>query len=352
MDPDRLAHWFETFADVECPELPLYRSLCRGIARDSELLDLLMAAAPGQWRPNLLLATLHDLVLRHPDEPFSGLYPTVGGAFVDGSDPLPLAREFIEAHRDDVERSISTRSTQTNEVNRSALWFAAVRQAALEVPDRPVAFVEIGASAGLNLAFDRYTYDFGDGVVRGEPGSSVRLSCRLDGSTPPLDVPVDLVHRVGLDRSPVDLADPAERRWLKACIWPEQPDRHARFDAAADLTIADLPVIVTDDAVDGIADLIEACPADAHVVIVNSWVLTYLPTDRRLAFETAVDLLGDDRTITRISAEGEGVVEWVPSDHDRSSPHTVVGMRRYRDGVRTDARVAECHPHLQWLRWA
>ena len=42
---------------------------------------------------------------------------------------------------------------------------------------RPLALVEVGASAGLNLPFDRY--DYGDGVVRGEAGSSVRISCSL-----------------------------------------------------------------------------------------------------------------------------------------------------------------------------
>ena len=351
MDTDRLARWFEIFADVECPDLPLYRTLCHGFAADPETLRLLLDAAPGQWRPNLLLAALHDLVLRFPDEPFARLYPTVGGSFAEGTDPLPLARDFLDAHRDEVERLIATRSTQTNEVNRSCLWFAATRLVAAELPDRPVAFVEIGASAGLNLAFDRYAYDVGDGRVRGDASSTVRLRCRLDGTPLPLDAPLDIVHRIGLDRSPVDLADPDERRWLKACIWPEQPERHANFDAAADLAVADPPTLVADDAVDGVAELIEGCPDDAHIVVVNSWVMTYLSRERRRAFDAAVDLLGDDRPLTRISAEGEGVVEWVPLDDDGPEPQTVVGIRRYRDGNRSEERAAVCHPHLQWLRW-
>lgn len=52
-----------------------------------------------------------------------------------------------------------------------------------------------------------------------------------------------------------------------------------------------------------------------------------------------------------MSAEGEGVAAWVPHDPARPA-HRVVGMRRYRDGVRTEERVAECHPHLQWMRWS
>lgn len=349
VDTDRLARWFTAFAEIECPELPFYRELCLGMADDAELLELLLAAAPGQWRPNLLLAALHDLVLRHPDEPFAGCYGTVGGSFTTGTDPLPLARQFIADHRSEVEHLIATRSTQTNEVNRSCLWFAALRVAAADLPGRPIAFVEVGASAGLNLRFDRYAYDFGDGTARGDDASTVRLGCRLGGPPLPLDTSLQVSHRIGLDRNPVDLSDPAERRWLKACIWPEQPERHVRFDAAADLCVADPPTIVADDAVDGIADVVEALPDEAHVVIVNSWVLTYLSNERRDAFERVVDLLGADRSITRISAEGEGVAAWVPHDPTRPAQHTVVGMRRYRDGVRSEERVAECHPHLQWL---
>jgi len=350
MDAERLARWFRRFAELECPDLPLYRSLCEGIADDAALLDVLLAAAPGQWRPNLLLAALHDLVLQHPDEPLARYYGTVGGSFELGTDPLPATREFVDAHRAEVERLVSTRSTQTNEVNRSCLWFAALRAAAADVPDRPVALVEVGASAGLNLLFDQWAHDFGDGVSRGDDDSPVRLACRLDGAAP-LDSPLAVTHRVGLDVAPVDLGDPAERRWLKACIWPEQPERHARFDAAADRCAASPPPIVRDDAVDGIADVVESLPDDAHVVVVNSWVMTYLSRERRAAFDDVVDLLGADRDLTRISAEGEGVVEWVPLDPAGPEPQTVVGMRRYRGGVRSDERAATCHPHLAWLRW-
>lgn len=348
MDADRLGSWFRQFADVESPDLPFYRTLCNGIATDPDLLDLLGTAAPGQWRPNLLLAALHDVVLQHPGDEFSRNYPTVGGSFIDGTDPLPSARGFIQSHRSQIEDLVATRSTQTNEVNRSALWFASVRAVAVEV-GRPIAFIEVGASAGLNLYFDRYAYDFGDGIVRGDGASTVRLACDLDGAIQ-LDDAVEIAYRVGLDLAPVDLADPVERRWLKACIWPEQHDRHARFEAAADHAVADPPTVVTDDAVDGLADLVEACPDDAHVVIANSWVMTYLARDRRAAFESVVDLLGADRDLTWISAEGEGVVDWVPRDPAVDSPHTVVGIRRYRGGNRTDERAATCHPHLRWLR--
>lgn len=349
MDRERLQRWFREFLGDDGGDLPLYAALCEGAAGDDELLDLLVDAAPGQWRPNLLLAAVHDLVLRHPDEPLSRLYPTVGGRF-DGSDPLPLFGDFVAAHLDEVRRLIATRSTQTNEPNRCCLWQVAARVAAADIRDVPVVWVEVGASAGLNLGFDRYRFAFGD-TAFGDAESDVALACDLRGDRSVLDVPMpSIVGRVGLDVAPVDLRDPAERRWLKACIWPEQPDRHARFDAAVAATLADPPTIVADDAVDGIADVVEGLPADVHVMIVNSWVMTYLARDRRTAFEAVVDELGRNRTITRVSAEAETVVDWVPR-LDVDEPQTVVGMRRWRRGERSESRVAHCHPHLRWLDW-
>lgn len=349
MDRERLRRWFLEFVGDDAADLPLYHALCVGAADDDELLELLTHATPGQWRPNLLLAAVHDLVLRHPDEALARLYPTVGGSY-DGSDPMPPFREFVDAHLDDVRRLIATRSTQTNEVNRSCLWQVAARAAAADLPDRPVAWVEVGASAGLNLGFDRYRCSFGD-VVAGNPSSAVALACDLRGDRSVLDLPMPaIVDRVGLDVGPIDLRDEAERRWLKACIWPEQPERHARFDAAVAATLADPPRLVADDAVDGIADLVEDLPADAHVVIVNSWVMTYLARERRAAFESIVDELGATRDVTRISAEAETVVDWVPR-REVDETQTVVGIRRWRGRERTESRVAHCHPHLRWLDW-
>ena len=48
---------------------------------------------------------------------------------------------------------------------------------------------------------------------------------------PPLDPP-PVAWRAGIDLSPVDLRDPDDVRWLRACLWPDQRARHERFDAA------------------------------------------------------------------------------------------------------------------------
>ena len=47
---------------------------------------------------------------------------------------------------------------------------------------RPLALIEVGASAGLNLLFDRYGYDYGAGRSAGDPSAPVRFTCALRGA--------------------------------------------------------------------------------------------------------------------------------------------------------------------------
>jgi hypothetical protein len=40
-----------------------------------------------------------------------------------------------------------------------------------------------------------------------------------------------VVARVGVDLDPVDVTDADDARWLRACLWPDQPERAARLEA-------------------------------------------------------------------------------------------------------------------------
>lgn len=360
------------FAEVECPDLPLYRRLCLEVAEDAALLDRVMTAAPGQWRPNLLLAALHDLVLRDPSCAVAAWYPTVGGVATRDGDLMAAVHDTIEAHLDAFAAMLKHRSTQTNEVNRTALFRPAIGVVTAEIDDaadRGLAWVEVGASAGLNLAFDDYRIVYG-GIDRtiGPPEWSPPLRCEVRGAVSSAaealerGLAVPIAARLGYDLAPVDLTDPAARRWLKACIWPEQLDRHERFDAAADhvarLVSNGTIAVRRDDAVDGLSEAIETALDhaarngfdDPVITVVNSWVMTYLPTDRRAAFDACLDLFGMDHTLVHLSAEGAGVEAWVPGGA-ASTEHTVVGATTWVDGVRSDRRLAVCHPHLAWLDW-
>lgn len=364
----------ETFARFAegFPDLTLYAAIARGAAQDDDVAALLLAARPGQRRPVLLLAALHDLVLSHPDLPAARWYPSVTGAPVPDGDPWPDVRAAALAHADELRAVLATRQTQTNEANRAVHLAALVASAAADVPDVPVALVEMGASAGLLLGLDRYRVELGapgepGSVVLGDPTSTVR--CRGDlraGSVAGLRLP-RVVGRVGLDLDPVPPDDERELRWLEACLWPDQPDRLERFRAAVAVLRADPPRLVRGDMVADLGRVADdaAREADAHVgarchlVVFSSWALTYVDPQRRVEVgDTLAGLAADGRPVSWLTAEppgcAPGLPEVEPTDWlgEAASPDTVLGARTWRDGTELPAAVRGwSHPHGAWMSW-
>ena len=384
------------------PDLRLYRAICEGAAADDEVAGLLTAARPGQARPVLLLAALHELVLRRPDLPAARWYPSVTGDPVPEGDPWPDVRRTARAHAEELRAVIASRSTQTNEVNRVVYLAPLLAQAAADVPTAPVVLVEMGASAGLLLGVDRYRIEItpsgaedadpvtrssspgGDApvagsrrrggaapVVLGDPTSSAVCAGvqRAGASVRGLRLPT-IVGRVGIDRSPVPLDDADEVRWLEACLWPDVPGRLERFRAAVALLRADPPALVAGDMVDDLEAVAHSARAVAtagldadrsgpvHMVVFSSWALTYVARERRPEVADALAALAaDGRPVSWLTAEPPGCVPGLPrppGDPDRppNEASTILGARRWRAGVEPPpARWGTCHPHGTTLAW-
>ncbi len=84
----------------------------------------------------------------------------------------------------------------------------------------PLAIIELGASAGLNLLWDQYRYVYdGDGSF-GALDTAVVIRSQFRGSQrpalPALAPPV--VGRVGVDLDPIDVRDSEQGRWLQALV--------------------------------------------------------------------------------------------------------------------------------------
>ena len=229
-DAAACARMFAEFARSASPRAPLYARLATGIAADEELAGLLLHSPPRQRQPVLLLACIHALLLEGGDAELARFYPNLAAQPADG-DPMPALRRFVAEHADRLGELLATRSTQTNEIGRCALLLPVFGLLAAEVG--PLAHLDVGASAGLNLLLDRYRYTYVPGGSVGGP-SPVELECGTRGAVPvPVAMP-DVRQRVGLDRSPIDVGDPERRLWLEACVWPDQTERFERLRAALD----------------------------------------------------------------------------------------------------------------------
>jgi hypothetical protein len=338
----RRFQWFA--ADVE--RVPMYQRIVLAASEDEEVMALMEEAPDRQRRPNLLLAAVHDLLLAGDDDALARWYPTVnGGEPPPAADVYPAFRSFVDSHRAAIVDMLRTRSTQTNESNRSCLWRAALPAVGATV-DAPIALLELGASAGLNLCFDRYTYDFDGG------SAGALMQCTIRSGAPPVDRPIpEIAARAGLDLHPIDVRDDVQVRWLKACVWPEHLERHRRFDSAVAIAREDPPRIEPGDLVDDLGSVVATLPVDAHLVVVNSWVLTYLDRDRRVGLESRLGAIGADRPVTWLTAEAPTVVAWAGELVHDAEFFSAVGVARWRDGSLSRQLLAKVHAHLEWMEW-
>ncbi|MFG3581518.1 DUF2332 domain-containing protein [Micromonospora chersina] len=251
---------YATFAAREARGVsPAYERLSEAVSRDDELLARIDTLPPAKRQPNLLFAVVRLL----------------GGPVTD-----PAAfRGYALANWPAVEAELRVRATQTNEPGRCAVLLPVL--AALP---GPLAVLEVGASAGLNLYPDRYAYRYGDHPLgTGEPV----LDCAISGTAPPARRP-EVVWRAGLDLNPLDVTDPADVAWLDALIWPEHGHRRERLRAAAAVAAADPPLLVRGDLVDDLPALAARAPRDATLVVFHTSVLYQVPPPRREAFAEVV----------------------------------------------------------------
>jgi hypothetical protein len=336
---------FAEFARTATPRAPLYHRLALGIAADPALAGLLLIAPPMQRQPVLLFACVHDLLLAgRPDVGLARFYPDLV-AEPDRGDPMPAFRAFTAAHADELAELLVTRSTQTNEIGRCALLLPAFGIVGDEVG--PLAHLDVGASAGLNLLLDRCQYTYDPGGELGEP-SSVALTCVTRGDVRlPAAMPM-IVERVGLDRSPVDVGDDDAARWLTACVWPDQTDRMERLQAAIAIARSTGVEVRAGDAVTDTAALVVG--AAAHPVVTTTWVLNYLSVAERRAFVEALDACGRRRDLSWVFAESPVLAPDLPTV-DATTSTTALVLVRWRRGRRTARHLADCHPHGYWLRW-
>lgn len=347
-----LAGRFERFAAETAGDSPLYATLARGLAAQPTALELLAQAPARQRRPNLLLAAVHDLVLAGLSHPLSAYYPSVGGDRPADDGAVRAFVDVLEEQRHGVLRRVTTRTTQTNEVGRcAALWPALHHLAARD--GRPLALVELGASAGLLLHLDRYAYDLGGPA--GAPHAPVRLAPELRGRTPDLDGHVRVASRTGLDLAPLDATDPGDARWLAACVWPENTERHARLHGALQVARAhaDLDLRRGDVVTTLPSTLARASDDDVLPCAFHSAALAYLRREERDTVAEALAAAGRVRDLGWLSLEGPFLAPFVDLDPPSrpDEPYLLLGLTTWTAGDRRDELLARVHPHGRWLEW-
>lgn len=318
---------YRSFAVYAAASSPCFEEWALGVADDREVQTWLSLLPEPKRQPNLVFAAARWHGLAAPA-------------------PYDALRAALLGDNGRIRTTILERSTQTNEVGRLATLLPAFAS----LPgDGPVGLLEVGASAGLCLHPDRWSYAWttDHGTVTAGSAAPV-LHADVTGPAPLPESPPEVVWRGGVDLNPLDPADPETCRWLLTLVWPEHEDRRSRLEQALDVArrepsylrrgdlLRELPGLV--------AEALAAIPDGARLLVFHSAVIAYLDVPGRERFAALMrDLLGDRR------------LHWVSNERPRALPAvTASGPEpppgRYVLGV--DGRsVGHTQQHGRSLHW-
>ena len=344
-----LAQAYRHFGEVDAAGTsPLYQRVAVALSESDEALRAIEAAPARKRHPAVILAALHDLAL-------AGRAPALAATYAaaDADAAAGAAIDTLARMTDAVVAVAVRRKPRTDESGRCTVLYPAVAEAARRVGANAVGLIDVGCSAGLNLNVDRVGITYSTGQTLGDPSSPVQLSSSIVGDRPvPARAMPEVVARIGVDPDPVDVTDPDEARWMRACLPPDQPERVARLDAEMALAATAPPLLLRGDAVEVLPDAFARVPAGALPVVTTTWALSRLPLESRLRFLHRLDDAAAGRAVAWVSAEGVGVAPAIPTLGDRrASGHSIIGLA-VLDGsaLRTEA-VGRCWSRGRLLAW-
>ncbi|WP_371410662.1 DUF2332 domain-containing protein [Tabrizicola sp. TH137] len=281
----------------------------------------------GDALPLRLAAGLHALVL-------SGTAPALAKAYAAGT-PLPAALDALQTHAAQLDRWLD-HPPQTNELRRSAPLLAAGHLLTARF-GLPLALSELGASAGLNLLWDRCTLTL-PGLTLGT--GPIHLAPDWDGPLPPAR-PITIADRAGCDLHPLDPV--TDRLRLLAYLWPDQPDRLSRTEAALREAARLRPPLTQADAADWLDHrLVPPRQGTLHIVF-HTIAAQYFPAATRA------------RIAATLAAAGTKVTPTAPLAHlameaDGTPDGAALTLTTWPGG-QTESLGRACF-HGRWLRWS
>jgi hypothetical protein len=231
---------------------------------------------------------------------------------------------------------------QTNEVRRSAILLPGFLEIARRFPGRPLVTSELGASAGLNMNWDRYRYRLGT-LAWGVHDAPVVLAPEWRGADlGERSAGLAVAERAACDLSPLDARSPDDRLRLLSYLWADQTERLALTRAALQVLERYPMQIDRADAINWLRLRLAAPRADAVHVVYHSICWQYFPKDAQAAGEALLCDAG-------ARATERAPLAWLRFEEDGARPGSGLWLTTWPGG--TDRNLARAHPHGRWIDW-
>jgi hypothetical protein len=277
--------------------------------------------------PLRLLGGMHYLVL-------SGRAP---GAF----ESWERFSEALDEHSQRLAALVAERPIQTNEAQRSWVLLPCFLELGRRTGAETLDLIELGPSAGLNLVWDRYRYEYEAGSwgpreapleLRGEERSPIPREL--------LELAPAVRSRIGVDVHPVDVVTDEGARLLKSFVWADQIDRLRRLDRAIEALRADPPELVQGDFVELLPGLLSQLRSAELTVVFQTGTLGYLTPEQRGRLRASLEEAGEAARLAFVSTG---------APRERGATHWGVSLQLW-PGAESKL-VAEADFHGAWLDW-
>lgn len=246
---------------------PMFGTVARSAAADQDILKLVAEARPGQSKSVLLFHIVHYLLLESPQAPLARYFGSLTDEPAPAAEAFPVFKEYCLDHRAQIAELLSWRTVNTNLAEKTICLVPALQHIAAQSSE-PLALLELCCSAGLNMLFDEYHYDYGEAGRIGVANSPVQLKCKIVGSgKPSIGVMPEVTHRVGIDLVKMDLSDPKEHLWMQAVLFPEWKVERARLKAALSIRSQRNLRIIQGDALKNVGPLLQELPGKLCILM-------------------------------------------------------------------------------------
>ncbi len=230
---------------------------------------------------------------------------------------------------------------QTNEINRCAILVAALARISRDMA-LPLDVIELGASGGLNLLFNEFTYRFRDGQQE-TPGSDLAITPEMLGSVPDLSEPFEVRSAEGCDLYPIDVTTDDGATELMSFVWPDQHVRLHRLQHAIEVARTHRPIVWRESADRFLERKLADRPDGACLVVFSSLFWQFASDDVQRSIKTSLDLHGKEATSSRPFA-------WIEIEGQGKHSTLVDTTLRYWPG-QNSIRLAESDYHASRIRF-
>ena len=333
-----LSERFRQFARRECRgSSSLYEHLAERIADDAELLRLAAHSSGGQPVPNLFLGAVHYLLLGGIRHPAAEYYPSLVDDPREPTEAFVEFKAFCERYAHEIIPILKNKLVQTNEVRRCAYLYPSFCHI-YKVTGKPLALIEIGTSAGLQLLWDQYSYSYRTGRTYGARQSPLEIDADIRGASFPFlfEQSPPVTSRIGLDLHINRIADPENYLWLRALIWPEHQERVRCFERAAACLSGQPLELIEGDGVALLPSVASGAAKDATLCIFHTHVANQIPRESKLELEEQIRALGLQRDVFHLYNN-----MWDGDLH----------LDYFLEGRQFKNTIAKTDGHGRWFEW-